>query len=398
MGVLTPPGFVQAGSYSAKLDRVYNNTAATWADVNALNITARQGWYSGHVPPYINSTGMSIIIGPGIGIVRNTFASASGDYKVAIDSNTTVTPDASDPTLNRYDIVGFQVKDNFYDGSGLNQVAPAIIKGTNSAGVPSDPALPNAFIPVLRAVVNAGVTAPTLQSLVVRTSNDGSVLPIASVTERAGLVSMWPGARITRTDKLWDETYDGTAWRTENGVLCSALADITNPRVGQIAVLSTDNIAYRYNGSGWDAAFYTGRKPQGEWRRNANFSVVGGADRKMSNWDTVITTPFEITHSAGDFTFARSGVYQLTTSNRRAANSEFYMWWGKPSDSNINRGKQSSPNGGALSASMQTTARITAGDVWCVWYWSSGTVNLVRETATAEDYTPYAHIRYMDPL
>lgn len=394
----SPPGYTQGGSFSAKLDRLYLNTAPSWADMNAVNVTARQGWYSSHVPPFIVSSGMNVVIGPCMGICQNTFTAASGDYKVVNDANITLTPAASSPTLNRKDILGFQVRDNFLDSSGLNSLVPTILQGANSAGVAADPTIPASFIPVVRAVVGAGVTSPTLESMARRTTSDGGVLPVDSLAERAIIVSAWPGARIYRTDKLWDETYDGSAWRTENGAMVTALADITNPRVGQVAVLSTDNVAYRWSGSVWEAAFYTGRKPMGEWRRNANFSVVGGADRKMSDWDTVITTPYEITHSAGNFTFARSGVYSLVTSNRRAANSEFYMWWGKASDSNINRGKQSGPNGGALSQVIATTARITAGDVWCVWYWSSATVNLVRETATAEDYTPYAHIRYLDPL
>lgn len=398
MPLITPPGFLQGGSYSAKMDRLYNNSAPSWPDLNSLLATARQGFYSGHVPAFINGTGMDIIIGPCMGLIRNTFASASGDYKFVNDNNITVTPAASSPTLNRNDIVGFQVRDNFYDALGFNEIIPVVVQGANSAGVPSDPALPNAFIPVLRAVVNAASTSPVLQSMVVRTSNDGSVLPIASLAERALIVNPWLGARITRTDKGWDETYDGTAWRTENFVLTAALADITNPRVGQVAILTTDSFAYRWNGSAWVSVALMDVPPSGTWRQNASFPIPATTDTKLT-WDTVARTPVGgIVHSAGNFTLPKIGKYDFNVSVRYSAAQALYLWVGPSASSLGSRGKTSTPSG-SLNLSIQAEVDVLVpNEQWSVYCWAGGATNLVRENSSTDDWPPYVSIKYAGSL
>ena len=211
MTVLTPPGYVQGGSYTAKLDRVYNTTTRVVADVSA-QLRARQGFYTGRAPVYANPSGWNITMSACGGVVANTFASNSGDYELANDGTVQVTLAASSPTLNRQDIIGFQVKDNLFDASGLNTAVPAVVQGANSAGASADPALPSSFIPVLRAIVPAASSAPTLQTLVRYTTNDGGAIRIDSAAHRAELVS-FTGMRIWRSDRGWYETHDGTGWR-----------------------------------------------------------------------------------------------------------------------------------------------------------------------------------------
>lgn len=398
MAAINPPAFLQAGSYSARLDRLYNNTAPSWPDMNSLIITARQGFYSGHVPAYTNGAGMDVVIGPFMGLVRNTFVSASGDYKIASDANNTLTPAASSPTLNRNDILGFRVRDNFYDASGLNEVVPAIVQGANSAGVPSDPALPNAFIPVLRAVVGAGVTVPTLQSLIVRTSNDGSVLPIGSLAERALIVNPWLGARITRTDMGWDETWDGTAWRTENFVLTAASANVTNPRVGQIIILTTNSIAYRWSGSTWDAVALMDIPPSGTWRQNAAFPIAATTDTKLT-WDTVARAPVGgLVHLAGNFTLPKIGKYDFNVSTRYNTPQALYLWVGPSASSLGARGKTATPTG-ALNLSFSASVDVLVpNEQWSVYAWAGGATSLGRENSSTDDWPPYVSIKYTGVL
>lgn len=256
MTVLTPPGYVQGGTYTAKLDRVYMATLGKIPDL-ASAYSARQGFFGGRVPAFANPSVMNITMGPCGAVIANTFASASGDYLMANDATVQVTLAASSPTQNRNDIIGFQVKDNLFDSSGLNTAVPAVIQGSNSAGTPSDPTLPASFIPVLRAVVNATNTAPaSLQSLIRKTTEDGGLLRIGNLTERAEITA-YEGLAIYREDKDWIEVHDGTAWRVQGTQTVAALADITNPKTGQLALLSTDNILYRYNGSGWLAVVHT---------------------------------------------------------------------------------------------------------------------------------------------
>jgi hypothetical protein len=255
MTLLTPPGHLQGGTYTALLDRMYLHTVPNARDMST-NHTARQGFYPDRFPAYSNPAGMDVTIGPGAGLVQNTFASDAGDYIVANPSNLTVTPAGSSPTQNRNDIIGFQVKDNFYDSSGLNSVIPAIIQGANSAGTPVDPALPSSFIPIVRAVVNAGVTSPTLQDMRAKTVPSAAILPIESGTERTALGSPHAGFTIWRNDSSVHEVASGAGtWRVTDIVVASGSADLTSkvttPFTGQLAYRSDLQKYQRWTGSAW---------------------------------------------------------------------------------------------------------------------------------------------------
>lgn len=257
MTVLTPPGYTQGGTYTAKLDRVYNTTTRVVADVST-QLRARQGFYTGRAPVYANPSGWDITMSACAGVVANTFAVSSGDYELANDGTVQVTLAASSPTLNRQDIIGFQIKDNLFDSSGLNTAVPAVIQGANSAGASADPLLPSSFIPVLRAIVPAASSAPTLQTLVRYTTNDGGALRIDSAAHRAELAP-YAGLRIWRSDRRWYETYSGVAWEVEGPAICTSVADrdsaITTPRSGMLAVTTDLDILWQYDGavSAWVA-------------------------------------------------------------------------------------------------------------------------------------------------
>jgi len=283
MTVLTPPGYTQGGTYTAKLDRVYLATLGKIPNL-AATYSARQGFFGGRVPVYANPSGMNITMGACGAVVANTFASASGDYLVANDASVQVTLAASSPTLNRYDIIGFQVKDNLFDSSGLNTAVPAVIQGSNSAGTPSDPTLPASFIPVLRAVVNATNTSPAaLQSMIRKTSSDGGLLRVASVTERAEITAH-DGMQIYREDRDWVEIHDGTAWRVQGTAVCSSVADrnsaITNPYSGQLAVTTDSDTLWQYDGatSAWACIAARGVVARGNRTTTSNASSADDDD------------------------------------------------------------------------------------------------------------------------
>jgi hypothetical protein len=183
---------------------------------------------------------MNWAVGPCAGIITNTFVSGGGDYAFVNPTNITGTFAASSPTLNRNDILGLRVRDNFYDSSGFNDVIPVVVQGTNSAGTPVDPALPPSFIPILRAVISAGATSPVLQDLRVRTTPSAGVLPIDNSTQRTALGAAHNGFMIYRTDTGALEIADGAGgWRTGNiavAVSSAALATVvTSPYIGQVA-------------------------------------------------------------------------------------------------------------------------------------------------------------------
>lgn len=253
--LLTPPAYLQAGSYSALLDRHYLVTVLTMRNMNVTH-AAKQGFYADRYPAYSNPSGMDIVVGPNAGVIANTFAADAGDYRYSNPSNTSATLTGSSPTQNRNDIIGFQVKDNFYDGSGLNSAILAVIQGTNAAGVPVDPAMPASFIPVFRAVVSAGVTSPTLQDLRVRTVAAGS-LPVDSAAQRTALGTPYAGYSIWRTDRAWEERWDGSAWRVQGTAITTNTTDrdsaVTSPAVGSKAVTTVDGQTYRRTATAWVA-------------------------------------------------------------------------------------------------------------------------------------------------
>lgn len=258
MTLQSPPAYLQAGTYTAISDRLHLVTIENLKD-GADAFRAYQGFYPDRFPAYSNPSAMNWSIGPGAGVITNTFVSGGGDYKFANPSNATGSFAASSPTQNRYDILGFQVKDNFYDSSGLNQIVPAVIQGANSAGTPVDPALPASFIPIARAVINATVTSPTLQDLRVRTVPTAAMLPVGSATARTALGTQYAGFKIYRLDRNWCEVYDGSTWRVQGTAVCSSTADrdsaITSPYLGQYAVTTDTRTLWIYNGSAWITEF-----------------------------------------------------------------------------------------------------------------------------------------------
>lgn len=283
MTLQSPPAYLQAGTYTAISDRLHLVTVPNQRD-SADTFRAWQGFFPDRFPAYSNPSAMNWSIGPGAGIITNTFVSGGGDYEIANPSNVTGSFAASSPTQNRYDILGFQVKDNFYDASGLNQVAAAVIQGANSAGTPVDPTLPASFIPILRAVINAGVTSPTLQDLRTRTVPSGAILPISSVAQRTALGTPHAGFTIYRTDRAWKEAHDGTAWRVQGVGICTSTADrdsaITNPLTGQLAITTDTRTLWVYTGSVWakqtagEVVFDTGNLTSGTGTWNTATKVA----------------------------------------------------------------------------------------------------------------------------
>jgi hypothetical protein len=226
----SPPAFLQGGSYSALADRLHINTINHHKDP-ASTFRALQGFFPDRYPTYSNPSGMNWSVGPCAGIITNTFVSDGGDYAFANPTNLTGSFAASSPTLNRYDILGLRVRDNFYDSSGFNDVTAAVIQGTNSAGTPVDPTLPSSFIPIARAVIPAASTSPTLQDLRVRTVNSAALLPVDSATARTALGTAHSGFGIWRTDTRVFELADGAgAWRIAN-ILATTNATTRNSAV-----------------------------------------------------------------------------------------------------------------------------------------------------------------------
>ena len=278
MAVQSPPAFLQGGTYTALSDRLHLITARVMRDP-ATSIEARQGLFPDRFPAYSNPSGMDIVVGPGAGVIRNTFASAAGDYAFVNTTNTQVTLAASSPTLNRNDIIGFQVRDAFYSGADTDVIL-AVIQGIGAAGVPTDPVLPASFLPVVRAVVNANASTPTLQDLRVKTAMSGALMPVASSTERTSLGTQPLGTGIYRTDGLRLEFANGSGgWTTLTVPVVATVAALTstfpNPTADMLVWVSAVKALFVYSGAGWQhhrSAESTGKL----WSTAGNQSIAGG--------------------------------------------------------------------------------------------------------------------------
>lgn len=249
MVLQSPPGYLQAGTYTALSDRLHLNTIRNHADYGSASFRAMQGFYADRFPAYSNPSAMNWSVGPCAGVITNTFISNGGDYVFANPTNVTGSFAASSPTQNRYDILGFRVRDNFYDSSGFNDITPVVVQGANSSGTPVDPALPASFIPILRAVINAGATTPVLQDLRPRTVPSAGVLPVGTAAARSALGTTHSGFLIWRADINTLESASGAGtWRVlnipvaaDNTALNNA---VTTPYQGQLAFRADGNQHY----------------------------------------------------------------------------------------------------------------------------------------------------------
>lgn len=387
MTVINPVAFQQGGTYTARHDRLHMVTAL-FSTNDPTGFSARGGFINGRVPTYTNPSGWNVTISPFAAVVQNTFAALAGDYIVVNPDNAGVVLTASSPTTNRYDIIGVRVQDNFYDGLGANTGNVVVVQGTPSAGTPSDPALPFSFLPIVRAVVNAGSSAPVFQDLRVRTAPLGGLVPVANVTERNLILNAQRGQSVFRLDRNWVEVWDGTTWRVQGiGVVTSEadLTNITSPYTGQWAFNTGNNMLYRWTGSVWLAAIAMGGNTTAT-RHEARYRQTGTGQTIAASTDQRVafnTTDYDssdvttATVSGGtEFTLQRSGLWLLNANSRFVANAstgERAMAFATSPTGTNDRHAQTgnNPQGGTWSGSASTVNSFAAPKAVSVWMWTT---------------------------
>jgi hypothetical protein len=147
MTLLTPPNWLQAGSYPAQYDRI--GQQALYATTGIIN--------SSSLAVTANSpAGMSVRVASGWAAVIGTTTSDMGAYTFYNDATATLTITTADPTNPRIDLVCATVRDAYYSGA-FNDVIFQVIAGT-PAGSPVAPALPANSISLATVAVGAAVT------------------------------------------------------------------------------------------------------------------------------------------------------------------------------------------------------------------------------------------------
>lgn len=148
MALVTPPSWLQAGSYPAESDRL--NAQALYATTGII------GSASLAVTPN-SPAGMSVRVASGWAAIVGTTQANMGVYTTYNDATTTLTVTTADPTNPRIDRVVVTVRDAYYSGA-FNDVIFQVIAGT-PAGSPTAPATPANSISLATIAVGAGVTS-----------------------------------------------------------------------------------------------------------------------------------------------------------------------------------------------------------------------------------------------
>jgi hypothetical protein len=229
----------------------------------------------------------------------------------------------ADPSNQRNDLIIYRQLDTYY--SDPSTLSGAIrVQGTPSA-TPADPSLaayPD-YIPLARVRVTAGAT--TITNAMIDDLRPGwvvalgGVLPVKSLTDRATLTH-WAGFTIYRLDKGWHETSDGAAWRIRGLVTVAALADVTDPYSGQLVILSTDSMLYRWTGSAWLGVLHTAvNGGHAKYKRtSAQANAFVAATWVRQAFDVAVNTSADVVPngSSDQFTLQRGGTWDIDASVR----------------------------------------------------------------------------------
>jgi hypothetical protein len=148
MALVTPPSWLQAGSYPAESDRL--NAQALYATTGII------GSASMAITPN-SPAGMSVRVATGWAAVVGTTQPNMGVYTAYNDATTVLTVTTADPTNPRIDRVVMTIRDAYYTGA-FNDVIYQVLAGT-PAGSPTAPATPANSISLATIAVGAGVTS-----------------------------------------------------------------------------------------------------------------------------------------------------------------------------------------------------------------------------------------------
>jgi hypothetical protein len=175
MALVSPPSWLQAGSYPAESDRqIQQALYATTGIIGSSSLAVTQN----------SPAGMSVRVAAGWAAIVGTTQANMGTYVTYNDATTTLTVTTADPTNPRIDRVVVTVRDAYYTGA-FNDVIFQVLAGT-PAGSPTAPATPANSISLATIAVGAAVTqintANITDTRVAVTSN----LDISSLPSQTG--------------------------------------------------------------------------------------------------------------------------------------------------------------------------------------------------------------------
>lgn len=312
MAPINPPTYQQAGTYSARLDRLM--VAGAMMPEHGTGALAMRGG----VRPTPSNTGLQVTqraspamfttIAAGTGFVPASSA-VGGGYIVHNDASFDVAIAAAHATLGRRDLVIAQVRDAEYSGAN-NDWLLSVVTGTAS-GSPTLPATPAGAIPLAQVQVNANastITNANITDLRNFTVALGGTIPAASTARPA---NPYEGMSIYETNNNLPKWYNGSAWsgwQDEGYMTPSDLATYLAAN-GYVTTSYLTSNAY-VTQTGLDASTWTSYTPN--WGASTSNPSIGngniaGRYYKIGKWCHV-----HIGLDIGSTTSIGSGAYSFS--------------------------------------------------------------------------------------
>lgn len=184
------PNWLQAGTYSAKLDRQLIAAQFDEGVMTPLSLRVSQS---------AGGANMGVTVSAGRAYVKGDDEPNQGTYMVLVDADEAVTWPPAPGSDSRIDVLGLQVNDP--NAGSVNTPANAavltVVTGAPSSS-PLPPAFPKSFLPLQRVVVPAGTVSITTAML-----QGGSLRVIAGQVCEVGTLKPFTGGPNPPSGYLW---------------------------------------------------------------------------------------------------------------------------------------------------------------------------------------------------
>lgn len=209
MALITPPSWLQNGSYPAESDRL--TTQALYNTTGVIGTTSMAVTQNSPV-------GMSVRVASGWAAIVGTTQANMGTYVAYNDATTVLTISAANPTNPRIDRVVATVRDAYYSGSD-NDVIFQVIAGTPAAS-PSAPATPANSISLATIAVAANATQ-------IVTAN----ITDTRVSTTTGLLSKYVGQVVSTTNVSTNTATSSTSFVDATGFTVTVTPSSASSRI-----------------------------------------------------------------------------------------------------------------------------------------------------------------------